>query len=139
MLQARCELVPSTDNGSELVFWFQSHRPLGRARVGVLPGGNEPIVGATLTYTITVVVKSAGTATDSTIRDVIPTYSVFVPNSITLNGNAVSDAMDLDAGEYDTTGVPAVVVRLGDLTQGDAGTAIRYAGFAHEGLTIETT
>lgn len=82
-------------------------------------GGNEPIVGATLTYTITVEITSAGTATDSTIRDVIPTYSIFVPNSITLNGNAVSDAMDLDAGEYDTTGVPAVVVRLGDLTQGD--------------------
>lgn len=82
-------------------------------------GGDEPIVGATLTYTITVEVTSAGTATASTIRDVIPTYSIFVPNSITLNGNAVSDAIDLDAGEYDTTGVPAVVVRLGDLTQSD--------------------
>ena len=80
-------------------------------------GGNEPVPGATLTYTITVSVASAGTATASTVQDAIPTLTTFVPNSILLNGAPISDAADGDAGEYDTTGAPTVVVRLGDLTQ----------------------
>ncbi len=80
-------------------------------------GGNEPIPGATLTYTITVSVASAGTATASAVQDAIPALTTFVPNSILLNGTPISDAADGDAGEYDTTGAPTVVVRLGDLTQ----------------------
>ncbi len=80
-------------------------------------GGTEPVPGATLTYTIDVSVTSAGTATASVIRDAIPTFTTYVANSITLNGGAVSDAADADAGEYDTAGAPSVVVRLGDLTQ----------------------
>tara|TARA_R110002096_G_scaffold130643_5_gene279906 strand:- start:670 stop:1608 length:939 start_codon:yes stop_codon:yes gene_type:complete len=82
-------------------------------------GGNQPIPGATLTYTITVEVNSAGVATGSAVRDPIPTYTTFVPSSITLNGGAVSDAIDTDAGELDTSGAATVVVRLGDLTQAD--------------------
>lgn len=80
-------------------------------------GGNEPIPGATLTYTITVNVASAGTAAASRVQDEIPALTTFVPDSITLNGSPLTDATDGDAGEYDTSGVPTVVVRLGDLTQ----------------------
>lgn len=82
-------------------------------------GGNQPIPGATLTYTITVEVTSAGVATGSALRDAIPTFTTFVPASITLNGGAISDAIDADAGELDTSGPATVVVRLGDLTQAD--------------------
>lgn len=82
-------------------------------------GGNQPIPGATVTYTITVEVTSAGTATSATISDPIPIFTTYVPGSITLNAAAISDATNADAGEFDTTGVPTVVVRLGDLTQGD--------------------
>lgn len=82
-------------------------------------GGTQPIPGATITYTVTVEVTSSGTATSSVIRDLIPTYTSFVPASITLNALALSDASDADAGEYDTTGAPQVRVRLGDLTQAD--------------------
>jgi hypothetical protein len=42
-----------------------------------------------------------------------------VPGSITLNAGALTDAIDADAGELDTSGAPTVVVRLGDLTQAD--------------------
>ena len=52
-------------------------------------------------------------------RDLIPAFSTYLPNSITLNAAAVSDATDADAGEFDTSGAPTVVVRLGDLTQAD--------------------
>jgi uncharacterized repeat protein (TIGR01451 family) len=82
-------------------------------------GGTQPIPGATITYTITVEVLSAGTAAASIVRDPIPTYAIFVANSITLNAVAISDATDADAGEFDTTGAPTVVLRLGDLTQAD--------------------
>lgn len=79
-------------------------------------GGIEAVPGATLTYTIVANVTSAGTAAASVVRDAIPTFSTYVPNSITLNGAAISDATDADVGEFDISGVPTVVVRLGDLT-----------------------
>jgi len=83
-------------------------------------GGTEPVPGATLTYTITVEVASAGTATASVLRDAIPAFSSFVADSITLNGIAISDVADTDAGEIDgSSGTETVVVRLGDLTQSD--------------------
>ncbi len=80
-------------------------------------GGNEAVPGATLTYTIVVNVNSIGTATASIVRDAIPPFTTYVPNSITLNGSALSDLADTDEGEFDTSGAPSVVVRLGDLTQ----------------------
>lgn len=80
-------------------------------------GGNEPVPGATLTYSIVVTVTSPGTATSSVVRDAIPNFTSYVPNSITLNGVAISDLADTDEGEFDASGTPAVVVRLGDLTQ----------------------
>jgi uncharacterized repeat protein (TIGR01451 family) len=80
-------------------------------------GGTLPIPGATITYTVTVEVIGAGIAPASVLRDPIPTYTTYVANSMTLNAVAVSDAVDADAGELDTSGVASVVVRLGDLTQ----------------------
>jgi uncharacterized repeat protein (TIGR01451 family) len=82
-------------------------------------GGSAPIVGATITYTITVGVVNSGTATAAVISDPIPNWSTYVPGSITLNGDPISDATDGDAGEYDITVAPTVVVRLGDLAQAD--------------------
>jgi len=82
-------------------------------------GGTEPIPGATISYTITVDVASVGVATASVLRDPIPNFSTFVPGSITLNGVPITDAIDADAGEFDTSAVPTVVVRLGDLTLAD--------------------
>ena len=80
-------------------------------------GGNEPVPGATLTYSIVVTVTSAGTASASVVSDAIPPFTSYVPNSITLQGVAISDLADTDEGEFDSSGTPSVVVRLGDLTQ----------------------
>ena len=82
-------------------------------------GGTEPTVGATLTYTITTEVISAGTATASVFADVIPASTTYVADSIFLNGNNLTDGIDADAGELDTSSAPTVVVRLGDLTLAD--------------------
>lgn len=82
-------------------------------------GGSQPIPGATISYSISVEVTTTGTASGSVISDLIPIYTTYVPGSITLNALPLSDATDADAGEYVTAGQPTVVVRLGDLTQGD--------------------
>lgn len=79
-------------------------------------GGSQPLPGATITYTITMEVLGTGTATASVFNDPIPTFSTYVPNSITLNGAPLTDGIDIDAGEFDTAVVPTIVVRLGDLT-----------------------
>ena len=89
-------------------------------------GGNEPVPGATITYTVTVEVLGTGTATASLVRDPIPTYTTFVPSSIVLNSAALTDAADADAGELDTTGAPAIVVRLGDLTAADGVQTVEF-------------
>ena len=91
-----------------------------------LSGGSDPEPGATLTYTITVNVASAGVATASVIRDAIPTFSTYAPGSLTLNGGAISDLIDADAGEFDTSGTPSVVVRLGDLTSADGPQVVAF-------------
>lgn len=82
-------------------------------------GGTEPIPGATLTYTIEVDVASAGVATASVLRDPVPTFTTFVPGSITLNGGSLTEIADGDAGELDISTTPTVIVALGDLTQAD--------------------
>lgn len=80
-------------------------------------GGTEPVPGATLTYTVTIQVTNSGTATASVFSDPIPANTTYVPSTISLDGGGLTDAVDTDAGEFDVSGVPTVVARLGDLTQ----------------------
>lgn len=82
-------------------------------------GGLEPIPGATLTYSVTIEVSNTGTASNSVFHDPIPADTTYVPGSISLNAAALTDAIDADVGEFDTSGAPTVVVRLGNLTQAD--------------------
>ena len=90
-------------------------------------GGTEPLPGATITYSMDVDVVGSGTVTASVLRDAIPDFTSFVPNSIALNGAPLTDAADADAGELDTVGTPTVVVRLGDLTAADGTQTITFA------------
>ena len=89
-------------------------------------GGTEAVPGATITYTITFDVTNGGTATGAVFNDVIPTFTTYVANSITLNGASLTDAIDGDAGEYDTSVVPTIVVRLGDVTLGDGTQTVEF-------------
>lgn len=91
-----------------------------------LLGGNEPVTGATLTYTVTLEVLNGGTATGSVFSDAIPQFSTYVADSILLNGGTLSDAIDADVGELDSSGPPTVVVRLGDLTLADGVQTIEF-------------
>jgi uncharacterized repeat protein (TIGR01451 family) len=82
-------------------------------------GGSSPLPGATITYTLAVDVVGTGLATASVLTDPVPAYTTYVPGSLRLNGAALTDVADADSGEFDTSGAPAVVVRLGDLTLAD--------------------
>ena len=88
-------------------------------------GGNEPVPGATITYTLIVDVTT-GTATAAVVRDPIPTFTSYVAGSLTLNAAALSDAADTDAGELDTSSAPEIVVRLGDLSPTDGTQTIEF-------------
>ena len=89
-------------------------------------GGNEPVPGATITYTIEVSVTGSGTAVGGVVSDVIPTFTSYVPGSLTLDAAALTDAVDADAGELDTTGAPTIIVRLGDITAAGSPRTVRF-------------
>lgn len=89
-------------------------------------GGNEPVPGATITYTIEVSVTGSGTAVGGVVSDVIPTFTSYVPGSLTLDTAALTDAVDGDAGELDTTGAPTIFVRLGDVTAAGSPRTVRF-------------
>lgn len=80
-------------------------------------GGNQPVPGAIMTYTIVVTVTGSGTAAGVVITDPIPTNTTYVANSITLNTIAQTDASDspTDESDYNITNAGSITVNLGDL------------------------
>jgi uncharacterized repeat protein (TIGR01451 family) len=79
-------------------------------------GGTRPVPGATITYQIVVTAAGTGSAVGATFTDAIPASTTYVPGSLTLNGGALTDGTDADAGRFDTLPTPGVAVVLGDLT-----------------------
>ena len=71
--------------------------------------------GATLTYSIDVMVTGSGTATAVLITDPLPVDTTYVAGSLLLNGTPLSDAGDADAGDVGATTPNTVSVNLGDL------------------------
>ena len=88
-------------------------------------GGALPVPGATITYLIQVTATGSGTALTSSFSDLIPTFTTYVPGSLSLNGASLSDASDGDAGQFNST--PAqVMVALGDLTAADGPQTVQF-------------
>ncbi|MFA5516570.1 MAG: hypothetical protein WDA20_09815 [Desulfuromonadales bacterium] len=75
-------------------------------------GGSEPMPTAFITYSVAVTVTGSGTAQSVTVTDPIPANTTFVAGTLKLDGGALTDAVDGDAGEV-VGGI--VTVRLGDL------------------------
>jgi len=92
-------------------------------------GGNEPIPGATITYTLSATAGGSGTALDVVISDPVPAYTGYLAGSLALDGVPLSDALDADAGDVGGTTAGLVTVRLGDLP---AGTPARSISFTVE-------
>jgi uncharacterized repeat protein (TIGR01451 family) len=77
--------------------------PLGRPRA---------IKGATVTYTLTAKLEGEGVARDLEIHDPIPAGSTYIPGSLRLDGQTLTDAADGDVGQ---AGAQGVEIRLADV------------------------
>lgn len=66
-------------------------------------GGSNPIPGATITYTLVFSTTGTGTLTTVKVVDGIPANTTYVPGSITLDGTALTDLADADAGRFTST------------------------------------
>jgi len=94
------------------------------AQVEAPDGGNDPVTGAIITYTIDVAVPGSETATGLVINDLIPSGTIYEPGSMTLGDGTtttgLTDAADTDAGAYrenpPSSGNFEVHIVVGDLS-----------------------
>jgi uncharacterized repeat protein (TIGR01451 family) len=82
-------------------------------------GGTSNVPGSIITYRLLATVSGSGSLANLRIADVIPAGTTYRPGTLTLEGGALSDAADADAGEYTGTGI---AVRLGTVAGGSART-----------------
>jgi uncharacterized repeat protein (TIGR01451 family) len=82
-------------------------------------GGATHVPGAVITYRLVATVSGSGALANLRIADAIPAGSTYRPGSLTLEGSALSDAADVDAGEFTGSGI---AVRLGSVPAGSART-----------------
>ena len=78
-------------------------------------GGNQPVTGATMTYSIDVSV-AGGTTNSVVITDPIPANTTYTTGTLTLNAGTLTDVADADAGDVGDTTANTVTVNLGNLT-----------------------
>ena len=79
-------------------------------------GGNEPVPGATLLYTVLITAAGSGTASNVIVTDSIPQLTTYTPSTLFLNFILLTDEADGDAGDVGQTMPGVITVNLGDLT-----------------------
>lgn len=78
-------------------------------------GGSQPVPGAVITYTLVATVSGSGQAEGLHVTDVIPTGTTYQVSTLKLDGSALSDAADADAGVASASGID---VNLGTVAGG---------------------
>lgn len=63
-------------------------------------GGTQPVPGATVTFQIVATVSGSGSASGLVISDPIPAGTTYRPGTLRLDGAALTDAADGDAGNF---------------------------------------
>jgi uncharacterized repeat protein (TIGR01451 family) len=66
-------------------------------------GGNRPVPGAIITYSISANITGSGSLANLTITDPIPAGTTYEAGTITLQAVALTDAADADEGNYNGT------------------------------------
>lgn len=89
-------------------------------------GGSQPASGATIRYSLAVSAAGAGTATGIVIVDPIPANTTYKTGTLQLNGVALSDPVDSDAGDFGGTTAGTVTVRLGDMSSSSPAQLITF-------------
>lgn len=83
-------------------------------------GGNQPVPGATITFQLVATTTGTGTLNNLVLTDNIPADTVYVAESITLEGAGLTDdSTDPDAGSFDGSNI---AVALGNLAGGQTRT-----------------
>ncbi|WP_395614030.1 hypothetical protein [Allosphingosinicella sp.] len=82
-------------------------------------GGTTSVPGAIVTYRLVATVSGSGGLANLRIADLIPPGTTYRAGTLTLEGGALSDGADADAGEFTGTGI---AVRLGNVAGGNART-----------------
>ena len=82
-------------------------------------GGAEAVPGATITYQLVATTSGSGSLPNLAIADNIPPNTTYQAASTTLEGTALSDASDADAGTFDGS---AINVSLGTVPGGQTRT-----------------
>lgn len=85
-------------------------------------GGNQPVSGATITYTLTVTPSGSATAGNVVVTDPVPANTTFVNGSLLLNGTAVGAG----TGDYNVTAPGAVTVKLGSVAGSASAQVIKF-------------
>ena len=77
-------------------------------------GGTRAVPGTIATFTIAAQVTGTGTIANLVVTDAIPAGTTYAPGTLALDGSALSDAADADAGTASDT--QGIAVNLGNLT-----------------------
>jgi uncharacterized repeat protein (TIGR01451 family) len=100
--------------------------PLAFAQASVIPdatvvksqsvrapdGGDQPISGAVITYTLEANFAGSGIARGARLADLLPEGTLYIPGSLRLDGAPLTDPDDGDAGAFDGA---TIRIALGDI------------------------
>ncbi|HEX6377230.1 MAG TPA: hypothetical protein VFZ91_16080 [Allosphingosinicella sp.] len=78
-------------------------------------GGDATAPGSTITYTLAATVSGTGSLANLRVSDPVPAGTTYQAGSLTLEGSALTDAADADAGSFTGT---AISVGLGTVAAG---------------------
>ncbi|HEU0045673.1 hypothetical protein [Sphingomonas sp.] len=70
-------------------------------------GGSRAVPGSLVTYRIAAAIGGSGSVAGLRVTDTIPTGTKYRPGTLTLNGTALTDGADSDAGVASATGIDA--------------------------------
>lgn len=89
--------------------------------------GSSPIPGARINYSIVVNMTGSGTAAGAVFSDEIPAGTTYLPGSLTINAQPLTDAASDDDGEFIAASPARVRVELGDLDSASGPQTITFA------------
>ena len=109
----------ATGADAEASAWFKiAKNAMSFAKTALVAdpfGGAAPVPGATITFTLTATVSANRSLANVRISDAVPAGTTYAPGTITVDGAALTDAEDGDAGRFTGSGI---AVAFGTLSGG---------------------
>lgn len=72
-------------------------------------GGDQPVPGATVTYSLTATATGSGQVQNLQISDIIPNGTTYEAASLKLDGGSLTDAVDGDVGNAGSSGIAVIL------------------------------